>query len=189
MRRLWISLLTVCLALVTVGVGASTASAASAVTVSKIASKTAPYKGKATVEPAVSKAKGTKVLSKKLTVKQGSRTVAKNKTSVKLAAGTYEVTTTVKYKTSRVSDGRTLWSATKTRSRAQTLVIKAGKKPNHAEPYSDGECPSWAPVKGNADSGIYHVPGGRWYKVTKAEECFTSASAARAHGYRASRNG
>ncbi|ROS23940.1 hypothetical protein [Cellulomonas sp. PhB150] len=294
MRRLWTSLLTLCLVAVSMTVGVSAASAATPVTIGKIASKTAAYGSKVTVKPKVTHAKSAKVVSAKLTVKKGGSTVAKNKASVKLAAGTYKVTTTAKYKTFRtvkktttstknvvtvkpysttrvtctasrvdvldeglieldgsctgtafdgtvalrnlgafdddpwwgydddanalefasvptvgkafsatLDPGKNLykkkqvttttttkvWSSVKTKTKTQTLVIKAGKKPNHAAPYSDGECPSWAPVKGNADSGIYHVPGGRWYSVTKAEECFTTPAAARAHGYRASRNG
>lgn len=46
-------------------------------------------------------------------------------------------------------------------------------------------CPSWAPIKGNASSMIYHVPGGRSYNVTVPEDCFRTESAARAAGYRA----
>ncbi|RHA44614.1 sunset domain-containing protein [Cellulomonas rhizosphaerae] len=294
MRRLWTSLLTLCLVAVSMTVGVSAASAATPVTIGKIASTTAAYGSKVTVKPKVTHAKSAKVVSAKMTVKKGGSTVAKNKASVKLAAGTYKVTTTAKYKTfrtvkktttstknvvtvtpddetrvtctaSRVTlpadggleldgsctgaafDGTVtirnfeaydenpwwgfddnftgleftstptvgkafsaylnpskdlykkkqvttttstkVWSAVQTKTKTQTLVIKAGKKPNHAAPYSDGECPSWAPVKGNANSGIYHVPGGRYYSITIAEECFTTPGAARAHGYRASRNG
>jgi hypothetical protein len=294
MRRLWTSLLTLCLLVVSMGTGATTASAATPVTIGKIASKTAPYGKKITVKPKVSHAKNA-VASAKLTVKKKSgRTIAKNKSSVKLSAGTYRVTTSVRYKTFRTTtekrtttkrvltvayyestpvtcvptrvdvitegwvslDGtctgaafsgkvtlsnldafegepwwgldddynelefsappqvgtafsatltpgddlyknksvtttvtKKVWSSVKTKTKTQTLVVKAGKKPNHTAPYSSGECPSWAPIKGNGNSGIYHVPGGRWYDVTYAEECFTTASAARAHGYRASRNG
>jgi hypothetical protein len=294
MRRLWTSLLTLCLLVASMGVAATAASAASPVTIGKIASKTAPYGKKVTVKPKLSHAKNA-VASAKLTVKKKSgRTIAKNKSSVKLSAGTYRVTTSVRYKTFRTTtekrtatkrvlavaydestpvtcvatrvdviaadlleldgtctgtafDGKVtlsnlsafdfdpwwgfddnfnelefsaqpqvrkafsatlipgddlyknktvtttvtkkVWSSVKTKTRTQTLVIKAGKKPNHTASYSSGECPSWAPIKGNGNSGIYHVPGGRWYDVTYAEECFTTASAARAHGYRASRNG
>ncbi len=237
--------------------------------------------------------------SKTLTVKHGKKTVAKNKKSVKLAAGTYKVTTKATYKTYRLktttktvtkkkvgvamftdatvsctptyvrsdgygdfdikagctstrfdgtrkvsmtlwdegdgtywgfdettvdsltatavpvvgkSFGATLnpgddlkksyqakqttttkvWSKTKSKSLTQKLVIKKGKRPNHTAPISAYNCPSWAPIKGNQSSRgpwIYHVPGGRWYDVTKPEECFTTAAAARAAGYRASKNG
>lgn len=297
MRRLWTSLLTLCLVAVSMTVGVSAASAAThktPVTIGKLSSKTAPYGKKVAVKPKVTHTTSAKVVSARLTVKKGGSTVARNKTTVKLAAGTYKVTTTAKYKTSRtvkktttssknvvtvkpysttrvtctasrvdildeglieldgsctgaafdgtvalrnlgafdddpwwgydddanalefaavptvgkafsatLDPGKNLykkkqvttttttkvWSAVKTKTKTQTLVIKAGKKPNHAAPHSDGECPSWAPVKGNGNSGIYHVPGGRWYSVTKAEECFTTPASARAHGYRASRNG
>lgn len=83
----------------------------------------------------------------------------------------------------------TTWSATKTKKRTQSLTIKQRPRPNRTEPDAWGECPSWAPIKGNGDSMIYHVPGGRWYEATIAEECFRTEAAARAAGYRASRNG
>lgn len=34
-------------------------------------------------------------------------------------------------------------------------------------PKSDGSCPGWGPIKGNADSMIYHVPGGQYDDVNK----------------------
>jgi len=48
-----------------------------------------------------------------------------------------------------------------------------------------GECPSGAPIKGNANSMIYHLPGQQYYKITVAEECFATAAEAEAAGYRA----
>ncbi len=45
-------------------------------------------------------------------------------------------------------------------------------------------CPGWAPIKGNADSMIYHRPGQQSYNVTRAEECFAYPSDAEAAGYR-----
>jgi hypothetical protein len=48
----------------------------------------------------------------------------------------------------------------------------------------DGECPPGYPVKAKANSGIYHVPGGRSYNRTVAERCYASAEAAEADGYR-----
>ena len=182
-------------------VTAAPAQAASGVSIKKIAAKTAPYGGKVTISPSTKKKAKTKVISKRLTVKQGSKTIAKNKTSVKLAAGTYSVKTTVKYRTyklkkvttSRASGSVTktktvkVWSKTKTKNVSQTLVIKAGARPSKTDPYSNGECPSWAPIKGNqgAYDWIYHVPGSTYYSRTSAEECFTTTSAARNAGYRA----
>ena len=54
--------------------------------------------------------------------------------------------------------------------------------PNH-----DGSCPDSAPIKGNANSGIYHRPGQQYYAQTKAEDCFATAAAAEAAGYRAAK--
>jgi hypothetical protein len=55
-----------------------------------------------------------------------------------------------------------------------------------ATPPVGGDCPSEAPIKGNASSRIYHVPGGQFYDRTNAEECFASESSAQDAGYRAS---
>ena len=48
-------------------------------------------------------------------------------------------------------------------------------------------CPPGFPVKGNAQSRIYHEPGQASYPNTLAEFCFASAEAAEAAGYRQSR--
>lgn len=59
--------------------------------------------------------------------------------------------------------------------------------PDRTAPISTWNCPSWAPIKGNQDSWIYHVPGGRYYDATNPEECFRTESAAQAAGYRKSK--
>ena len=51
----------------------------------------------------------------------------------------------------------------------------------------DGECPASHPVKGNAQSKIFHVPGGASYGRTVAERCYISAEAAEADGFRAAK--
>lgn len=51
----------------------------------------------------------------------------------------------------------------------------------------DGACPATHPVKLNETSGIFHLPGGRFYERTNADRCYTSAEAAVADGYRASK--
>lgn len=56
--------------------------------------------------------------------------------------------------------------------------------PLRTEPISLNSCPSWAPIKGNADSMIYHLPGQRYYNVTNPEECFRTEAAAVDAGYR-----
>lgn len=51
-------------------------------------------------------------------------------------------------------------------------------------PVTSWDCPRNAPIKGNANSGIYHVPSARFYGATKPEDCFATESAARSAGYR-----
>jgi len=55
-----------------------------------------------------------------------------------------------------------------------------------APPMSENECPPGYPIKGNGDSGIYHVPSGAYYDVTNPEQCFATEADAQAAGYRAS---
>lgn len=58
-------------------------------------------------------------------------------------------------------------------------------------PYGDGShvaleddsMPDGFPVKGNADSGKFHQPDGRWYEKTVAEVWFADAAAAEAAGF------
>ena len=52
----------------------------------------------------------------------------------------------------------------------------------------DGACPSGYPIKGNSNSLIYHVPGGRFYDRTVPERCYASAADAEADGYRAAKS-
>lgn len=56
--------------------------------------------------------------------------------------------------------------------------------PARTKPVSAWNCPAWAPIKGNADSGIYHVPSGRSYAKTKPESCFSTEAAAVKAGFR-----
>jgi hypothetical protein len=51
----------------------------------------------------------------------------------------------------------------------------------------DGACPDGFPVKANDDSGIFHVPGGRFYERTVPERCYAHAEDAVADGYRAAK--
>ena len=48
----------------------------------------------------------------------------------------------------------------------------------------DGACPIGHPIKANAQSMIFHVPGGRSYDRTIAERCYASGDAAITDGYR-----
>lgn len=47
----------------------------------------------------------------------------------------------------------------------------------------DGSAPAGFEIKGNGDSGLYHVPGSRFYKQTVAEFWFASAEDAEAAGF------
>jgi hypothetical protein len=48
---------------------------------------------------------------------------------------------------------------------------------------SSGECPEAFPIKGNANSYRYHLPGSPYYYRTKAELCFATEEAAIKNGY------
>jgi micrococcal nuclease len=48
----------------------------------------------------------------------------------------------------------------------------------------NGDCPDGYPVKANANSGIFHVLGGRFYARTVADRCYANADDALADGYR-----
>ncbi|MGH9137187.1 MAG: hypothetical protein ACRD0G_09095 [Acidimicrobiales bacterium] len=56
---------------------------------------------------------------------------------------------------------------------AQTWVEPDGKA-----------CPASHPIKANANSGIYHVPGGLAYERTVPERCYVTEEAAEADGFR-----
>lgn len=47
----------------------------------------------------------------------------------------------------------------------------------------DGSAPEGYVIKGNADSGKYHEPGGRWYDQTVAEFWFATEADAQAAGF------
>jgi len=48
----------------------------------------------------------------------------------------------------------------------------------------DGGCPDGYPIKANDNSGIFHIPGGRFYDRTVPERCYAAAADALADGYR-----
>jgi hypothetical protein len=51
-------------------------------------------------------------------------------------------------------------------------------------PLPDGSCPVGYSIKANDNSGIFHLPDGRFYARTKPERCYSNAEAAVAEGYR-----
>lgn len=117
-----------------------------------------------------------------LTVR-GTPVVGREFAAVLVPEGDLPKTTYVKKTTSKK-----VYSAHKTvTSKAQTLTIKQGKKPAWVWGNGGYDCPKGFPIKGNADSGIYHVRGGAYYSRTIPEQCFATDSAARAQGYRKSK--
>jgi len=58
-----------------------------------------------------------------------------------------------------------------------------------AAPDADGSAPDGFPIKGNADSMLYHVPGSRYYDQTIAEVYFDTAESAEAAGFAAPGSG
>jgi hypothetical protein len=48
----------------------------------------------------------------------------------------------------------------------------------------DGACPDGYPIKVNTSSGIYHVPGGRFYDRMIPHRCYAHTADADADGYR-----
>jgi large subunit ribosomal protein L22 len=59
----------------------------------------------------------------------------------------------------------------------------AGEFPGSVMPDADGNGPDTHPIKGNADSMLYHTPDSRYYKVTKAEVWFDTEENAEAAGF------
>lgn len=61
--------------------------------------------------------------------------------------------------------------------------VQPDNPPNWVLPVG-GECPDGYPIKVNEKSGIYHVPGGRFYGRTVPERCYSNEASAEADGYR-----
>lgn len=59
----------------------------------------------------------------------------------------------------------------------------AGEYPGSVLPDAEGNGPDTHPIKGNADSMLYHTPDSRYYKVTKAEVWFDTEEHAEAAGF------
>jgi large subunit ribosomal protein L4 len=82
-------------------------------------------------------------------------------------------------------------SARATARESETVELEKGATaegpygPESHAPLADGSQPERFPVKGNADSMLYHVPGSSFYARTEAEVWFASAEAAEAAGFSA----
>ncbi len=72
---------------------------------------------------------------------------------------------------------------------ADETAVDAGLQPGEYAgsvlPTEDGEAPEGYPIKGNEGSMLYHEPGSRYYRATKAEVWFDSVESAEAAGFTA----
>ena len=64
-----------------------------------------------------------------------------------------------------------------------TEAFEPGEWAGSVLPDADGNGPDTHPIKGNADSMLYHTPDSRYYKVTKAEVWFDTEEHAEAAGF------
>jgi len=67
--------------------------------------------------------------------------------------------------------------------RAADADFAAAEWAGSVKPDADGNGPESHPIKGNADSMLYHTPDSRYYKVTKAEVWFDTEENAEAAGF------
>ena len=74
----------------------------------------------------------------------------------------------------------------RTRSQTTETVPATDEEPagQRWKPAVNGDCPNGYPLKANDNSGIFHLPGGRFYERTVAERCYANADDAIADGYR-----
>lgn len=86
------------------------------------------------------------------------------------------------YWTIRVSQTATLKSSVTVRK-----YVRVTTPTSYRPPAGSWNCPSWAPIKGNLSSHIYHMPWQRYYSRTKPEMCFANEAAAIRAGYRKSK--
>jgi len=74
-------------------------------------------------------------------------------------------------------------AAEKSGKKDQPAAEEAPFGPGSHLPLEDGSEPDGFPIKGNADSMLYHVPGSSFYDRTVAEVWFASAEAAEQAGF------
>lgn len=152
---------------------------------------------------AVPRISGSAIVSSRLTAQPGAWTAGTafryqwlaNGASIGGATGsTLDITAAMigKRLSVRVTGSKSGYTS-RTMTSAVTPAVTRAPSPPPSRPTSTSpipgtwNCPSWAPIKGNASSMIYHVPGGAYYDRTNPEKCFTTESAAQAAGYRKSK--
>ena len=68
---------------------------------------------------------------------------------------------------------------------AETTAVAANEGADWIQSNGSKTCPDEFPIKGNASSRIYHLPGESTYEATVPEICFATEEAAVGLGYRA----
>jgi len=85
-------------------------------------------------------------------------------------------------KTRFAKDEKAKAEAAATEAPAEETTEETAVEGSHA-PLEDGSQPEGFPIKGNADSMLYHTPESPYYEQTEAEVWFATAEAAEAAGY------
>ena len=81
------------------------------------------------------------------------------------------------------SDGASGQSEAEASGDDQNVEFAPAEWAGSVQPDADGNGPESHPIKGNAESMLYHTPDSRYYKVTKAEVWFDTADNAEAAGF------
>ncbi|MBI4022893.1 thermonuclease family protein [Candidatus Berkelbacteria bacterium] len=87
-------------------------------------------------------------------------------------------------------EGRGLWGACEDAPTTSSTPSGSTNRPDYNEAIPQAattDCPLDRAIKGNAQSMIYHVPGGEFYERTKPEACFATEPEAVTAGYRRSK--
>lgn len=164
-RRTLATVCAVVLALAWLGAGTPADAAGASVAVRAIAQKTVSAGERAIVAPAYSARKDVRVRSATVTVRRGSRWIARGARSARLAPGTYRVTSQVRYQLRH--DGRQ--GRVRTTSRTQTLRVVA--RPVAAAPVTAGPpTPSLALTGAACDTTSLRKPDGSPWECTFADE-------------------
>lgn len=125
MSKLKFALVAIALTTSVISATGVAADASPNVTIHKIANRTIEEDATTSIRPKVTQGTRVKVTSKLITVKEGGTTVVNRKSSARLEAGTYRVTTSVAFKTWKSTSGKSRkYSSVRHKSKTQTLEIQ-----------------------------------------------------------------
>ncbi len=114
---------------------------------------------------------GAKAVEVKVEIKKAAEKPAKKATAKKAASEEAKPAKKAAAKVAEVSEA------------AEPDEAKAELPKGAKAPLKSGNAPKGYEIKGNADSGRYHRPGGQWYDATEAEFWFKTAEDAEAAGF------